>query len=164
MHPSMWKCILMAFCFQIASHLQAVCQLLEWLSHTFAETLARSNGFVTRSLETSTHWNDLVTCLLETSNHSNDLITRSLKSSRCLNDLVSHSLKTTGRIIASLRKTWTIIFLSNDMDQTSNAIVQHQFNWCWPFLAHKGLVYLPSRVITKNAWLNHCIHHFSLEI
>ena len=39
MHPSMWKCILMAFCFQIASHLQAVCQLLEWLSHTFARNI-----------------------------------------------------------------------------------------------------------------------------
>ena len=142
MQPSMWKCILRAFCFQIASHWQAVCQLLEWLSHTLLETSARSNGFVIRSLETSTRWNDLVTCSLETSTHSNNLITRSLKTSRRLHDSVSHSMKTTGCIIASLRKTWTIIFLSNDMDQMSNAIVQHQFNWCWPFLAHKGLLTL----------------------
>ena len=40
----------------------------------------------------------------------------------------------------------------------------NKFNWCRPFLAHKGLVYLPSWVITKNTWLNHGIHHFSLEI
>ena len=106
-----------------------------------------------------------LTSSLETSTHSNDLITRSLKTSCRLNDSVSHSLKTTGHIIASLQKTWSITFLSNDMDQTSNAIVQHQFNnWGWPFLRYKGLVYLPCWVITKNTWLNHCIHHFSLEI
>ena len=159
----MWKRTLTAFCFQIASHLQAVCQLLEWLSHTIARN-TRSNGFVTHSLETSTRRNDLVTCSLETSTHSDDLITRSLKTSHRLNDLVSHSLKTTGHIIAPLRKTWAITLLSNDMDQKSNAIVQHQFNWRCPFLGHKWLVYLPSWVITKNTWLNHGIHHFSLEI
>ena len=162
MQPSMGKCILREFCFQIASQCFVSC----WngLVTRSLETSARSNGFVTHSLETSTRWNDLVTCLLETSTHSNNLITRSLKTSRRLHDSVSHSMKTTGCIIASLRKTWTIIFLSNDMDQMSNAIVQHQFNWCWPFLGHKGLVYLPCWVITKNTWLNHGIHHFSLEI
>ena len=84
--------------FPFRTRLKEIYIRLNDLGHPFKKICIRSNGLITRSIETSSRSNDLLTRLVKASIRSNDLLTRSIKTSNRSNDLLTRLLKTSNRL------------------------------------------------------------------